>query len=251
LRITVWFLASGVFWLAGAAAGEDARLWLWVVALAIEYVGPSAGYWSPGLGRSNVADWNVEGAHLAERCGLFIIIALGESLLITGATFSGLAWTPALVTAMVASFGAAVAMWWVYFDETAEAGSELIAHAEVPGRLARLAYTYIHLPMVAGIVLTAVGDEFVLAHPTGDTPLKVALVILGGPMLFLLGHWLFKRAVFGRWAMPHVAGIAILGASIAAYERASPVTLSAVATVALLIVAGWLVVLHRRHPLAH
>jgi hypothetical protein len=68
----------------------------------------------------------VEGAHLAERCGLFMIIALGESLLITGATFSGLEWTRALVVGMVAAFGTAVAMWWIYFDVTAELGSDAV-----------------------------------------------------------------------------------------------------------------------------
>lgn len=80
--------------------------------------------------------------HLAERCGLFIIIALGESLLVTGATFSGLPWTTPVIAAMVAAFGAAVAMWWVYFDVTAEAATERIAHSDEPGGLARLAYTF-------------------------------------------------------------------------------------------------------------
>lgn len=246
IGIIAWFLVSGLFWIGGSAADGDSRLALWFVALVIEYAGPSARYWLPVLGASRVSDWNVEGAHFAERCGLFIIIALGESLLITGATFSGLPWTEALVLALVASFGAAVAMWWVYFDLTAEAGSELIAHSDDPGRLARSAYTYLHLPMVMGIVLTAVGDEFVLAHPSDQPEFKVALVILGGPAVFLFGHWFFKRAISGRFVAAHPVAIVALIGSLAAQETLSTVALSVVATTILVVVAVWGRFQHRR-----
>ena len=245
VRIAAWFAASSILWFAGAAAEGDLRLAIWATALAFEYLGPSAGYWLPVLGRSTPSEWTIEGAHLAERCGLFIIIALGESLLVTGATFSGLSWSNAVVAAMLASFGAAVAMWWIYFDVTAELGAERIAHAENPGVLGRSAYTYLHLPMVAGIILAAVGDEAVLAHPNGETVGRVALVILGGPALFLLGHWLFKRAVFGRFVIPHVAGILALGAALAFYGVLSPAALSTVATAILAAVAGWAWLLQR------
>jgi low temperature requirement protein LtrA len=241
IGITAWFAVSGVGWVAGGLLEGNARLAVWFGVLVFEYLGPSARYWVPRLGRSRVEDWNVEGAHIAERCGLFIIIALGESLLVTGATFSGLAWETALVVAMLASLGAAVAMWWVYFDVTAEAGSERIAHSANPGRLARLAYTYLHLPMVAGIILVAVGDEAVLAHPTHEAAGRVALVILGGPALFLLGHWLFKRAISGKWSFAHPLGIAASGAVLALYPWLSPVALSGIATliVALVAIRGW------------
>lgn len=89
-RITAWLATSALFWLAGGLAEHDLRLWLWLIALAIEYVSPSLGFRTPGLGRSATTDWLVEGGHLAERCGLFVIIALGESILVTGATFSEL-----------------------------------------------------------------------------------------------------------------------------------------------------------------
>jgi len=245
LRIAAWFAVSSILWFAGVAAEGELRLVIWSAALAFEYLGPSAGYWLPVLGRSMASEWTIEGAHLAERCGLFIIIALGESLLITGATFSGLSWSSAVVAAMLASFGAAVAMWWIYFDVTAELGAERIAHAENPGVLGRSAYTYIHLPIVAGIILTAVGDEAVLAHPTGETAGRVALVILGGPALFLLGHWLFKKAVFGRFVIPHVAGMLALGAALGLYGVLTPAALSVVATAILAAVAVWIWMLER------
>ncbi len=238
-RIAIWLGSAAILWIAGGFAEGNARLGLWAFALGIEYLAAPVGYRVPGLGRSATADWNIEGSHLAERCGLFIIIALGESLLVTGATFSGLEWNRPLVIAMVASFGAAVGMWWIYFDRTAEAGSDLIAHSEDPGRMARLAYTYIHLPIVAGIILTAVGDEYILSHPTGETEWRVALVILGGPAVFLLGHWLFKRAVFGHFVAPHTAGAIALVGALALYQSLSPWQLSCYATVVLVATAVW------------
>lgn len=237
--ISIWFSVSGIVWLAGCLVEGDLRFAFWLTALAIDYAGPSAAFWVPGLGRSATTDWSVEGSHLAERCGLFMIIALGESLLVTGATFAGLSWGAATVTAMVAAFGMAVALWWLYFDVTAEVGLELIAHTEDPGRLARLAYTYIHLPMVAGIILAAVGDERVLAHPTGDTSVGVALVILGGPAVFLAGHWFFKRAIAGHFVVPHPVGIALLALLFIAYPLLSPIALSAASTVIAVVIAAW------------
>ena len=77
----------------------------------------------PGLGRSTTADWNVEGGHMAERCGLFVIIALGESILITGATFADLSWTAEHVGAFLVAFAGSVAMWAVYFNIGAERSS--------------------------------------------------------------------------------------------------------------------------------
>ena len=245
--ISTWFAASGAFWVAGCFADGNLRFLFWIAALVIEYAGPSAAYWVPGLGRSHTADWSVEGAHIAERCGLFVIIALGESLLVTGATFSGLEWDAERVAALVAAFGMAVALWWLYFDATAEAGLELIAHADNPGQLARLAYTYIHLPMVAGIILAAVGDERVLAHPTGETPTAVALVILGGPALFLAGHWFFKRAIAGHFAIPHPVGMLALAVLFLLHPAINPVALSALATVVAVVIAAWWRMFPRQH----
>jgi len=77
---------AGVFWIVGGFAQPSERLAWWAAALAIEFVSPAVYFWVPGLGRSRVTDWNVDGRHMAERCGLFVIIALGESLLVSGAT---------------------------------------------------------------------------------------------------------------------------------------------------------------------
>jgi low temperature requirement protein LtrA len=238
VRITAWFVISAAFWIAGAFAADGARAAFWIAALVIEYLGPTARYWLPRLGSSAVADWTVEGAHLAERCGLFIIIALGESLLVTGATFAGLSWTPGRIAAMLAAFTGSVGMWWIYFDVTAEAAAERIAHAEQPGFLARLAYTYIHLPMIAGIIITAVGDELTLGHPSADTHISAALAIVGGPAVFLLGYALFKRAILGRFFVLHAWFFAALAILVAVYGSVPPLGLSAFTSALLLILAA-------------
>ncbi len=104
IRITAWLSLSAVFWIAGGLAEGQSRLLLWAVALGIEYCSAAARFWIPKYGASQVADWEVEGGHMAERFALFVIIALGESIIVTGATFSELAWTAETVGAFASAF---------------------------------------------------------------------------------------------------------------------------------------------------
>jgi low temperature requirement protein LtrA len=238
-RITAWLAFAAVFWIAGAFVEAEARLGLWAVALFIEYVSPSVGFWTPGLGRSTTADWDISGSHMAERCGLFIIIALGESILVTGAKFGNLPWTAEIVAAFLVAFLGAVAMWWIYFNIGAETASRRIADSSDPGRLARLAYTYMHLPLVAGIIVAAVGDELVLAHPTGHTDVKTAAVLLAGPALYLLGNLLFKRATANRPALSHIVGLVLLALLVPVSLGMQPLAFSALTTLVLVVVAVW------------
>ena len=234
IRISAWFAASGVLWIAGGLMEGGARLALWGGALALEYVSPALGFWVPGLGRARAEQWDVEGGHLAERCALFTIIALGESILVMGATTATLAWTPMVIAAFLASFAGSLAMWWIYFSFTAEAASEAISHAKDPGRVAREAYTYIHLLPIAGVIVTAVADEWTIHHPVGHTDLKTALALIGGPLLFLLGGVLFKRAVFRAWARAQIVGLLALAALAPVSLAVSPLVLSLATTVVLL-----------------
>jgi low temperature requirement protein LtrA len=238
-RISAWLAISGLFWIAGGLSEGGLRFALWACALGIEYVGPAAGFSFPGLGRSKTADWDVEGGHLAERCALFIIIALGESVLVTGATFAKLPATPETVLAFANAFLSSVAMWWIYFHIGAERGSELIAHSKDPGRIARVAYTYIHLLLVAGIILVAVGDEFMLAHPGGHTEPKVALAVIAGPGFYLLGNLLFKRATAGWFPLSHMIGLGLLALLTPLAAMLPPLGFSFGATLILIVVATW------------
>jgi len=239
LRISLWLACSGVFWIAGGLAEGQARLLLWIVAVAIEYCGPMTRFRFPGLGATPLEDWEVEGGHMAERCALFIIIALGESIVVTGATFAEATWTAPTVSAFVVALLGSIAMWWVYFHIGAEAGAEHISQSRDTGRLARLAYTYLHLPIVAGVVVTAVGDELVLAHPAGHADTKAILSIIGGPLLFLIGTILFKRSIRGIFQLSHLVGIALLVVLIPFAHSLSPLLLSTATTIVMLIVAAW------------
>ena len=238
-RVTVWFALAGVFWIAGAFASGPAQIAWWAAAIAIEYVSPAVGMWVPGLGRSTVEDWTIDGAHLAERCALFIIIALGESVLVTGATFANLPWHFETIAAFAITFTSSVAMWLVYFNVGAERASRKIAQSSKPGELGRNGYTYLHILIVAGIIVTAVGDELTLTHPHGHADLKSTLVILGGPALYLAGNALFKRLSAPRLPLSHLAGLGLLILLIPASWFATPLALSAGATGVLIIVAQW------------
>jgi low temperature requirement protein LtrA len=239
IRITAWLSASAVFWIAGGFAEGHARLLLWAVALAIEYVSPAVRFWIPKYGASEVADWVVEGGHMAERCAGFIIIALGESIVVTGASFAERAWTTETVGAFASAFIGSLAMWWIYFHKGAEAGSEQISNASDPGRLARLAYTYLHMPIVAGIILAAVADELVLKHPAEHSDLKTVLSAIGGPLLFLLGTILFKHTIRGFLQLSHGVGIVTLGILAWFAGGLSPLLLSVLTTAIMVMVAVW------------
>jgi low temperature requirement protein LtrA len=239
IRITAWLSASAIFWIAGGFAEGNARLVLWAAALTIEYISPAVRFWIPKYGASQVEDWVVEGGHMAERCAGFIIIALGESIVVTGATFADLAWTTETVGAFASAFIASLAMWWIYFHKGAEAGSEQISNASQPGRLARLAYTYLHMPIVAGIIVSAVADELVLKHPGGHSSTATVLSAIGGPLLFLVGTILFKHTIRGFLQLSHGAGIVALLALAWFGSELSPLALSVMTMAIMLIVAAW------------
>jgi low temperature requirement protein LtrA len=239
VRITAWLSLSAVFWIAGGLADGHARLVLWVVALAIEYVSPAARFWIPKYGATQISDWVIEGGHMAERCAGFIIIALGESIVVTGATFADLPWTIETVTAFASAFVGAIAMWWIYFDKGAEAGSEQISRSSEPGRLARLAYTYLHMPIVAGIILSAVADDLVLTHPADHSDLKTVLSAIGGPLLFLIGTILFKHTIRGFLQLSHGVGIVVLAILAWFASGLSPLALSILTSAIMILVAVW------------
>lgn len=239
IRILVWLSISAVLWIAGGISEGETRLWLWIAAVTWEYISPAVRFWVPKLGFSSVEAWAVEGGHMAERCAGFIIIALGEAVVVNGATFAELDWTAQNILAFVAALVGSIAMWWVYFHKGAEAGSERISKSAESGRLARLAYTYLHMPIVAGIILTAVSDELVLKHPTGHSDLRTIVSTIGGPLVFLVGTILFKHAIRGFFQLSHGIGIILLLALSWFAADLSPLWLSVATSVIMIVVAVW------------
>ena len=213
VRIACYFAASSLFWFTGAGVeNAGSRMMLWLAALVIEYSGPIMGFRAPFLGRAKPSDWTISGSHMAERCALFIIIALGEGIIVTGASFADLAPTAAHIAAFLIAFAGSVLMWWIYFDVGAERGAKHIEHHDEPGRVARNAYTYLHMPIVGGVVVTAVADALILEAPSGPAALGLVLTQCGGLLLFLSGMAVFKRFASPLRNLPlsHLVGAALL-----------------------------------------
>ena len=236
-RLIVWSAASGALWLAGAALPEEQRLLLWGPALALELAAPAAGYWVPGRGRGVSTDWDIEGNHFAERCQLFIIIALGESIVVTGATAADAGLGPTVLLCLVVAFAETAALWAVYFGATAEHARAEMSTCDDPGRLARDAYTYGHLPIVAGIIATAVGQDLLIVHPQDALHGVGLAMVLGGPALFLLGESLFRRRITGTWNRDRLAAVGLLILLAPLAVHVSALLLSAIATTVLAALA--------------
>ena len=263
VRILFYFALSAPLWIAGATASPLPRLGLWSVALAIEYAGPLLFFATPLLGRSKASDWDIAGAHMAERSALFVLIALGEAIVITGSTFAGLGHDVPTIIAFATSFAASAAMWWIYFDTGAKRAERKMEDRRDAGRLGRNAYTYMHMPIVAAIVVTAVGEEMMLAHPLGQVARHVAigaaqqaaeqhvgegslpyiLVACGGPLMFLIGNQLFKWMTADRPNPPlsHFVGegLVLIVAALGLSLRWTPLDIGMGATGALIATAAW------------
>jgi len=186
---------------------------------------------------------------MAERCALFIIIALGESILVTGTIFSNLVWSGANVAAFIVSFVGSLLLWWLYFDRSAEAASRVIAEARDPGRLARSAYTYCHVALVAGIIVLAVSDQFILTDPSGQTSIQTMCALLGGTALYLIGNLLIKWTVWHRIRTTHIVGLILLALLIPAANTLSPLWMSVATTLILLAIAAAEQYYYLRHPI--
>ncbi|HEX5857626.1 MAG TPA: low temperature requirement protein A [Microbacterium sp.] len=236
--VLAWTAAGAVLWITGALLPLPLQLPFWGAALALELIGTVLGFPIPGYGRAIIGAWDISGPHIAERTSLFVLIAIGEGLLVAGFAFAGTESSPETIIALGTSFVTAAAAWWIYFDHGERIGSEAIEAADEPGRLARTAYTWVHLAIIAGIVLMSVGDKEALGHPH-SVSFPVTVIMLGGPLLFLVGTTLFRRVLEHRWARAHVAGIGgILMLAVAA-PLFDALTLSvAVAAVLVLVAIG-------------
>ena len=239
-RVLVWCVASGVLYIVGALQHGHTRELLWLLGIAVDLGGAAVGFYTPGLGRSRTIDWTIEGSHIAERCQLFVIIALGESIVVIGSTLANMhPIEGAQIAAFVTAFAGSVALWWVYFDRSADEAARVIAGADDPGRLATEAYHWIHPIMIAGIIVAAAADERVLAHPSGHTDRSTAWMVLGGTALFLAGHAAFKAVVWRIVPWTRLAAIALLALllPVAGHVSALVLGVSAVLVVAALAVA--------------
>jgi low temperature requirement protein LtrA len=180
--------APALLILAGALDGV-AQVAIWCLALAIDYAGP----WVRG-----VEGFRISPAHFAERFGLVVIIALGESIVAIGIGAEGVPLELGEVITATAGIAIAGALWWAYFDVIAPVAARRLAQAQggARARLARDAYAYLHLPMIAGIVLLALGVKKAIADVDAPLDTVPAVALCGGVALYLLAHIGFRLRIF-------------------------------------------------------
>lgn len=245
-RFTVPLLLDCSVLAVGAVIGQPWQVPLWVLALVADYAGTIL------IGADG---WRLASpAHFAERHGLIVIVALGESVVAVGAAVTGqpLVW-PVLVAVLLGLL-VTVGLWWAYFDAVAVAAERALADVAGPARSAAAldAYSYLHLPMVAGIVflalglretltLVASGHEHALAHPL---PAVGATALLGGVAVYLGAHaafrWRLERVVSRRRV---VLSLVLAGCVPVATRVPALVSLAGLAALLLVTVGGEL----RRH----
>lgn len=240
-RIFIWYVWVSALWIAGALAGGDALYVIWAIALAADYAGPYYRYWNPWHGNAATTEWRITPSHFVERFQLFVIIALGESVVVTGAAVAGVGLGAEALLALIGAFVFTATMWWLYFDEVAVYALRHMNRAEDPGRLGRDAYTYGHIPIVAGIIVSAVGDKLVIEDPTGRLSGPELLVVFGGPILYLVGHAIFRWVMIHSVSPKRVTAMAALAgfATVSWFAGFRADACAAIATAILVLLAVW------------
>jgi low temperature requirement protein LtrA len=223
--------APALLLLASAFDGA-AQIAIWIAALLFDYV-------SGGL--RGIAGWRLSPGHFAERHGLIVIIALGESIVAIGVGAAGIPLDAGELAAAALGVTVSAALWWVYFDPELERVEHRL-HAVPPGRernvLARDSFSFLHLPLVSGIVLLALGVKKTLEHV--DDPLKTAsaAALCGGVALYLASDVAFRRRCLGLFERQRVlAALACLALLPVAFELPSLAALASVAAVCAALVA--------------
>jgi low temperature requirement protein LtrA len=192
VRMAPSFLIFCALLIAASAFDGWAQGAVWVVAALVQGV---------GLVLAGMRGWHVSPGHFAERHGLIVIIALGESIVSIGVGASGLHVGGALIVAAVLGVACASALWWAYFDVVAPVAQRRLAraHGEERARMARDSYTYLHLPMIAGIVLLALGIKKTVGHTAEELKLVPATALCGGVALYLAALVAFRLRNVRSW----------------------------------------------------
>jgi low temperature requirement protein LtrA len=204
-------LASAVLLVAGALVGGRAQTWLFAAALLVDWAGVYL--------TSREGGWRLHSAgHWTERHGNFILLAIGESVVAVGAGAAQQPISAPLLAGAVLGVAVAVGLWWLYFDVASLAAEQRLAEIQGKARVRLVveAYTYGHFPIVAGIVVAALGVEGVLAHADETKALGgfSAAALFGGVALYLAGELVFKQRLHGTLSLPRLVAIGVLLAAV-------------------------------------
>jgi low temperature requirement protein LtrA len=224
-------MAGSVLVLIGGFVSEDIRVWIWLAAVLINFVSALA---------ASRNEYAISASHFAERHGLFVIIVLGEVLIAIGVGLVGQQGSTTFYVAGTAMLLTALAMWWSYFDWLFQIGESALKAATgiSQGRLARDAYSIAHYPLIAGVILFAIGTEELLAHPDAALADPSRWAFVGGLMLFLASQVVMAWRFTGLMPWERTIAIALLGIAGLALGGVSAATLGAIVCVALLATLG-------------
>jgi low temperature requirement protein LtrA len=193
----VWEIGTAPIWIAGIAVDGDARLALWAVAVLVTYGGVIAGHPLPGRKSPFSSDSQIYAEHLLERFRLFFLIALGETVLTIGNAFADQPVQADRLLVLAVAFTGTVALWWCYFHRAEDIGKNAVEGVADASRIVGVG-NYTLIAMVIGIIAIAVGDELAIANPHDPNTLNTAILIFGGPAIFLLAQMGFMREATGR-----------------------------------------------------
>ncbi|MFG2049134.1 low temperature requirement protein A [Micromonospora sp. NPDC048935] len=200
-RFLFWFVVSGVLWIAGSLAGT-ARWWIWTTAIAIDLLSAAARYPTPWLGRVPLDQYDRTTGHLGERYQQFVILALGDIILVPTLELSRSDFGRLRITALLCAFAIMLLLWQIYVYRAGELLET--AASSAPGRSTRIA-PYSHLVLLIGVLVTAASFDLVVDRPTGTTPVRWLVLIIGGPLVFVLGRVLFAYLLSARVPWGRVA----------------------------------------------
>jgi low temperature requirement protein LtrA len=207
-RLLCWILATAPLWIAGAVVQAEVRLLWWAGAAVIDLAGTWLAHPVPGRAlHSEHVQFDAD--HMIERCRLFLLIALGESVLTSG---TAIADAPRTLLTLVTGSGALatiVALWALHFAASGRLMDRYVQTTTDPVFAARRTVNGL-LVSVAGLIAVAVANELVIAHPNDQTSVTLSLLLFGGPLLYLLSQTVYLWVVIGTRSLPRLAGIAAL-----------------------------------------
>lgn len=236
-RLLTWSGLAGLVWLVGAFVPAEHRVWVWLLAVAVDYAAPMLRFAVPGFGSAPMSTWPLHREHLAERNRLVFIIALGESILIMGSALTEAELTTTVVVATLIGFVGLVLLWWNYFGFPIPQDREADPEGAAQTAIARSAFAYAHAIMIAGAIVVAVSKEQVTAHPHGHPDAVVVGTVVGGPVLYLLGNLLYihaRTATLVRSRLVAIALLVTLGLVAGATQVMTPLVLAGSATACML-----------------
>ncbi|MEU1228816.1 low temperature requirement protein A [Streptomyces sp. NPDC005828] len=243
-RTLVWLALSAPLWIVGAAVGSGPRLWWWAAAALVDLTGTWLAHPLPGRTLSS-RELAFDADHMLERLRLFFIILLGETVLTAGVAISQAPVDLPSVLAGVGVFTALVSLWAAYFGGGEDVITTAIATTPDPVRSVRLGVNSAYL-VLAALVALAVGSELAIAHPTGHGSTTLALLLFGGPALYLATTaWFFRTTAGGAWK-ERLLAVAVLAVVATAAVWLPPLASLALLDLILITTAVTLTHAHRR-----